>query len=56
MKLALNILGRRQKAGQKQPDRFESRLKAMTSPAVTGPRLRRVSPPGIFSFRSRGAA
>lgn len=51
MKLAMSIFGRLTGSGAGQADVFDLRLKEMTSPAVTGPRLRRVMPPGLFGFR-----
>jgi hypothetical protein len=51
MKLAnalLNCLGF---SGRDAADVFEMRLASMTSPSVTGPRLRRTAVPALFAFR-----
>jgi hypothetical protein len=56
MKYAVSIIAMfaRDNAGQK--DIFDLRLRSMISPASTGPRLRRIAPPMLFSFQSRAHA
>lgn len=53
MNFAANILSRFRRAGADKMDVFDLRLRNMTSPASTGPRLRRVMPPVLFGFRTR---
>lgn len=54
MKLAAALLARLGIAGHDSQDPFELRLISMTSPAVTGPRLRRRAAPALF-LRRRAA-
>jgi hypothetical protein len=56
MKLALAIFSRFGRSSAPKEDLFDLRLRSMTSPAVNGPRLRRVMPPVLFGFRSRSHA
>lgn len=56
MNFAANILSRFRRSGAEKHDMFDLRLRSMTSPASTGPRLRRVMPPVLFGFRTRGHA
>ncbi|MFN0115603.1 MAG: hypothetical protein ACKVPY_13095 [Paracoccaceae bacterium] len=56
MKIALVLLNQFRRAPAEIKDEsFERRLRSMTSPATTGPRLRRVMPPSVFSFRRTAA-
>ena len=51
MKFASALLSHLGLAGRESRDVFELRLQSMTSPAVTGPRLRRSMTPALFAFR-----
>jgi hypothetical protein len=48
MKFAIAILSHFRRGPATAEDFFEMRLRSMTSPAVNGPRLRRVMPPVLF--------
>jgi hypothetical protein len=56
MKIAFAFLSQLRRGSASAEDAFEARLRMMTSPAATGPRLRRVLPPVLFGFRTRGQA
>jgi hypothetical protein len=56
MKYAVSIIAIFARGSDAKEDRFDLRLRSMISPASTGPRLRRVAPPMLFSFQSRGHA
>ncbi len=56
MKFALALIGKFGRSGGDKEDRFDLRLRSMISPATNGPRLRRVAPPALFAFQSRGHA
>ncbi|MFZ5709891.1 MAG: hypothetical protein ACOY4T_09450 [Pseudomonadota bacterium] len=51
MKIAIAILSQFRRRSHSTEDHFDLRLRSMTSPAATGPRLRRVMPPMLFGFR-----
>ncbi|MFM2354832.1 MAG: hypothetical protein RLZZ528_568 [Pseudomonadota bacterium] len=51
MKLATALLNCLGFSGRDAADVFEMRLASMTSPSVTGPRLRRTAVPALFAFR-----
>ena len=56
MKYAVAIFTKFALGGNDKQDLFDIRLNSMISPASTGPRLRRVAPPALFAFQSRGHA
>lgn len=56
MNFAANILSRIRRSKGDKEDMFDLRLRSMMSPASTGPRLRRIAPPALFGFRTRGHA
>lgn len=56
MKFALAIISKFSRGTTDKEDKFDHRLRSMVSPATTGPRLRRVAPPALFAFQSRGHA
>jgi hypothetical protein len=56
MNIAKAIFARLGGKSDAKEDIFETRLRAMISPAVTGPRLRRIAPPVLFAFQSRSMA